>query len=271
VEPREATRLRLTVHYDGSAYHGWQLQPDLRTVQGELERALSRLAGGPRTVIGAGRTDTGVHATGQVASVDMPAHWDGEKLRRALNAVLPHDLWVSDAERVRKDFHPRYDALLRTYQYYVGTSPRARSPFHRGRCWALCEPVDVASLRVSAAAIVGERSFRAFAKAGQPERGERCRVERAIWDTWELGPRFTVTANRYLHQMVRYLVGTMVDIARGRRPAAELGALLAGESGFETSPPAPPQGLFLAKVEYADHVRIPDESTLSGTANGASA
>jgi tRNA pseudouridine38-40 synthase len=186
-----------------------------------------------------------------------------------LNAVLPHDLWVSDAERVPSLFHPRYDALLRTYQYFLGTSPQARSPFHRGRCWALCEPVDGASLQASAATIVGERSFRAFAKSGQPERGDRCRIERAAWDSWELGPRFTVTADRYLHQMVRYLVGTMVDIGRGRRPPSELAALLAGESGLETSPPAPPQGLFLTKVEYADHVLIPDESTLSGTANGA--
>jgi len=261
VETPDSIRLLLTVHYDGSQFHGWQFQPDQRTVQGELESALSRLADRPRTVVGSGRTDSGVHATGQVASVDMPPRWLPAELHRALNAVLPHDIWVQDVRPVRRDFHPRYDALARTYVYRVGTVPESRSPFHRPWCWALGEPLDQEGLSACAATIVGEHSFHSFAKAGQPERGDRCRVSSAAWGEWELGVRFTVTADRYLHHMVRYLVGTMVDIVRGVRPRADLAALLDCEPGLETSPPAPPEGLFLAGVEYPDHVHDVESTT----------
>jgi tRNA pseudouridine38-40 synthase len=202
-----------------------------------------------------------VHATGQVASVDMPTRWQPAELHRALNAVLPPDVWVQDVHPARPDFHPRYDASARTYVYRIGTRPEARSPFHRPWCWALGEPVDRASLSTCAAALPGTHSFRAFAKAGQPERGHRCTVARATWDRWALGDRFTITADRYLHHMVRYLVGTMVEIARGRRPARDLPALLAADTDLETSPPAPPEGLFLARVEYSDHVRDVDPKT----------
>ncbi len=261
METPDSIRLRLTVHYDGSHFHGWQFQPDQRTVQGELESALSRLADGRRAVVGSGRTDTGVHATGQVASVDMPPRWVPTELHRALNAVLPHDVWVQDVRPVRRDFHPRYDALARTYVYRVGTVAESRSPFHRPWCWALAEPLDLGALSSPAGLLVGEHSFRSFAKAGQPERGDRCRVSSAAWEGWELGVRFTITADRYLHHMVRYLVGTMVDIARAGRPPGDLARLLDSEPGLETSPPAPPEGLFLARVEYPDHVHDVESTT----------
>jgi len=258
VDTGTSIRLQLTLQYDGSGFHGWQFQPDQRTVQGELEAALGRLADQPRTVVGSGRTDAGVHATGQVASVDMPASWGPARLLRALNAILPADLWVQEIHRVVSGFHPRYDALTRTYVYRVGTDPEARSPFHRPRCWALGGELDADLLARAAACIPGEHSFLAFAKAGQPERGDRCRVTRAEWDRWELGVFFTITADRFLHHMVRYLVGTMVDAARGRRPPEDVEGLLGSRPGLETSPPAPPEGLFLTRVEYPDHVRVPD-------------
>ncbi|MCG6954885.1 MAG: tRNA pseudouridine(38-40) synthase TruA [Gemmatimonadetes bacterium] len=250
-------RFLLTVHYDGSGFHGWQFQPELRTVQGELEGVLGRLAGRPRTVVGSGRTDTGVHAVGQVASVDMPTRWTARELHRALNATLPPDVWVQEVAAARPDFHPRYDALSRTYVYRVGTTPVARSPFHRRWCWPLGESLDVPALNRLSVEVVGEHSFGAFAKAGQPERGTRCTVATAHWDAWDMGTRFTITADRYLHHMVRYLVGTMVDIARGRRATQDLSALLVETVGVETSPPAPPEGLFLSQVEYPDTVRLP--------------
>jgi len=258
VDTGTSIRLQLTLHYDGSGFHGWQFQPDQRTVQGELEAALARLADQPRTVVGSGRTDAGVHATGQVASVDMPPSWNAARLLRALNAILPPDIWVQEVHRVVSDFHPRYDALTRTYVYRVGTDPASRSPFHRPRCWALAQKLDADVLARAAAYLPGEHSFLAFAKAGQPERGDRCSVTRAEWDRWELGARFTVSADRYLHHMVRYLVGTMVDAARGRRPPEDVEALLRSQPGLETSPPAPPEGLFLTLVEYPQHVRVPE-------------
>lgn len=271
METGTSIRLQLTVQYDGSEFHGWQLQPDQRTVQGELESALSRLADRRRTVLGSGRTDTGVHALGQVASVDMPTQWNAAELHRALNAVLPPDIWVERVRRVRDDFHPRYAALARTYQYRVGTDPASRSPFHARWCWAAGDDVDRKALDEAAALLPGDHSFFAFAKAGQPERGDRCYVARAEWDEWELGPRFTIIANRYLHHMVRYLVGTMVEIARHRRPLDDLSALLRSEPGLETSPPAPPGGLFLAHVEYPDHVYEVDDITPSEARSAAQA
>lgn len=261
MEATSHVRLLLTVHYDGGGFHGWQLQPDRRTVQGALEEVLSRLANGPCSVLGSGRTDTGVHATGQVASVDLPASWTPEKLLRALEALLPEDVWVESVRRARPDFHPRYDALARTYVYRIGTSPSAASPFHRRWCWPLREPLDRDLLSSAAAPLVGRHSFEAFSKAGQPERGDQCTVSAVDWSEWQLGPRFTITADRYLHHMVRYLVGTMVDAARGRRPIADVSALLEPEPTLVTSPPAPPEGLFLAHVEYPESVLLHDDRT----------
>lgn len=250
-------RIKLTLHYDGAGFYGWQVQPGVRTVQAELESALARLTGRPTGVLGAGRTDRGVHATGQVAAATVPGKWTAERLRRALNAILPEDVWVAAAEPVPESFHPRYDAVARGYTYRVGTAEDARSPFRRRWCWALGRPLDPAALEAAASLLPGEHSFRAFAKAGQPERGDRCTVHLARWAPWRAhGVAFHVTANRFLHHMVRYLVGTMVDIARSVRPLEHMAALLGGEPSLETSPPAPAEGLFLTRVYYsADAMR----------------
>ncbi|MEJ2678236.1 MAG: tRNA pseudouridine(38-40) synthase TruA [Gemmatimonadota bacterium] len=245
-------RIKLTLHYDGSGFFGWQVQPGIRTVQSDLEAALSRLANRPISVVAAGRTDRGVHATGQVASALVPGKWTPDSLRRSLNAILPGDVWVADAEAVSPEFHARYDAVAREYLYRIGTAPASSSPFHRRWCWPLRDRVERSLLDAAAASIRGEHSFRAFAKSGQPERGERSVVQRADWREWDgLGLELRIRANRFLHHMVRYLVGTMVDIARGRRPVADMDALLAGKEGLETSPPAPPVGLFLARLDYS--------------------
>ena len=257
--PGEETRLALTLHYDGGAFFGWQSQREERTVQGELEAAVQQLTGSPRTVTGSGRTDRGVHAIGQVAAVSVPARWKPAAFRKGMNALLPADVWIQEARSVAPGFHPRYDAVGRTYSYRLGLVDGARSPFVRPWCWALRHPVDTALLQETAAHVVGAHSFIAFAKAGQPERGTHCTVRSAHWEQWEeLGLVFTITADRYLHHMVRYLVGTMVEIARGRRPAHELSALLerGPGPGRETSPPAPARGLFLAAVEYPEEAWV---------------
>ncbi|MBI4521143.1 MAG: tRNA pseudouridine(38-40) synthase TruA, partial [Gemmatimonadetes bacterium] len=258
-------RIKLTLQYDGGDFHGWQVQPGARTVQGELEEALERLTGMRLPVLGSGRTDRGVHAAGQVAAVTVPGRWSAATLRRALNAVLPGDVWVAEAAEVDEAFHPRYGAVARTYEYRVGVSEEAMSPFHRRWCWPLLRPMNSTLLAASALEVKGGHSFQAFAKAGQPERGHRCLVQVSEWRPWgKLGVRFIITADRFLHHMVRYLVGTMVDVALERRPLAELRALLADESvGLETSPPAPPHGLFLMNVSYPDP-SVPNEMPVDG-------
>lgn len=256
MDDRETIRFGFQVQYDGAAFHGWQIQPQHRTVQGVLQEMLTRLGDRPCSVIGSGRTDTGVHALGQVACVEMPLSWSPESLHRSLNAVLPDDIWVEWVKVARPVFHPRYDATSRTYEYRVGTTPDSASPFLRRWCWPLAESLDAASLASAASVLPGRHSFLAFSKTGQPERGEHCTVYAARWTEWEHGSRFTITADRYLHHMVRYLVGTMVDVARGRRPLDELTRLLAKDPDLTTSPPAPPQGLFLSHVEYPEGVLL---------------
>ncbi len=252
MSPDSERRFRLTVHYDGTYFFGWQIQARGRTVQGEMEAALERLTGARRPVMAAGRTDSGVHATGQVLAVTLPTRWEAEELHRALNAALPGDVWVESARATDPDFHPRYSAQARSYRYQLGLSALAFSPFHRPWCWPLFRELDVDLLHRGAALILGEHSFKRFAKVGQEARGDRCKVTEAQWVPWgELGLAFEITANRFLHHMVRYLMGTMVDVARGRRPIDDLQVLLSTpEAGLTTSPPAPPEGLFLTKVHY---------------------
>ncbi len=250
---QELRRYCLIVQYDGSPFHGWQLQDSGPTVQGELESVLERITGARRPVVGSGRTDSGVHALGQVAAVDVPETWSATELRASLNALLPPEIWVDEARRVPPDFHPRYHPSARTYEYRLGLGHVAGSPFYCRWCWdASALTMDISRLEAAAELLSGRHSFGRFAKAGQPERGERCHVTRAGWTSWnQIGYRFEITANRYLHRMVRYLVGTMVDIARGRRRIEEMEELLSSPgTSLRTSRPAPPQGLFLARVEY---------------------
>jgi tRNA pseudouridine38-40 synthase len=252
-------RVKLVLHYDGRDFHGWQSQSDQRTVQGELSALLGRLCGGiSRRLTAAGRTDRGVHATGQVASALIPQRWRPRQLRRALNALAPPDLWVASAEQIDVEFHPRYDAISRTYIYRIGVGPDSHSPFRAPWCWPLHRELDVELLQEATRSIAGTHDFSAFAKSGQPERGVRCRVYDAGWreaNSYRGILEFEISADRYLQRMVRYLVGTLAEIGQGRRRPEEIAEMLRGGTGFRAASPAPPQGLFLARVEYStgDH------------------
>lgn len=244
--------VQLVLQYDGEHFAGWQRQPDERTVQGVLETALSRLCQSHVPVLGAGRTDAGVHARGQAAGVRIPEKWTHISLRRAMNAILPDDVWVKAAFEMRDDFHARYSALSRSYEYLVGTDDEADSPFRRKRELAWRMPVDLGALNDAAADILGDHSFRAFAVKGTaPEQDDhRCLVRDAEWKERPGGFLFTIRANRFLHHMVRFLVGTMLEVASGRRDGATIKALLASTDNHETSPPAPAHALYLVNVTY---------------------
>lgn len=261
----ETKRIAFTVQYDGQAFFGWQLQKNEASVQGELERVLSRLFDRPARVLGSGRTDRGVHAIGQVAAVDVPGRWRAVELKRAMNALLPDSVWVAGAAEVAPRFHPRFDAIARSYVYRVGTVAEAASPFHSRWCWAVDRELDRAAMEEPTRQLFGDRSFRAFAKAGQEERGDRCIVTAAEWTEWpRLGLEFRITANRFLHHMVRYLVGTLVEVGLGRRSADDIARLLRQKPGLETSPPAPPQGLFLSRVVYPPDAYTPAVNAAAG-------
>src|SRR5215218_11267003 len=211
--PMSARTIQLVLHYDGARFAGWQRQPDARTVQGELETVLARLVGEAVPVLGAGRTDAGVHARGQAAGVRVADRWSPTALRKAMNALLPGDVWVAAAYEMRPEFHARFSATARRYAYHVGTDDGARSPFRRGWEHAVSRPLDRAALDAGASAIRGEHEFRAFAVKGTAPADDhhRCIVTDARWEARETGLVFHVEANRFLHHMVRFLVGTMLD------------------------------------------------------------
>ena len=247
-----ARTVQLVLHYDGSAFAGWQRQPDERTVQGELEQVLTRLTGSHVAALGAGRTDAGVHARGQAVGVRVPERWSAANLRRALNALLPRDIWVAAAHEMRPDFHARYSAIARRYSYYVGTDEGSRSPFRRHTEWPYARALDRALLERATATIIGDHCFVAFAVRGTaPDRDDhRCIVQSAQWRERDGGLVFEIEANRFLHHMVRFIVGTLVEIASRRRDAAVIEELIVATANDEVSPPAPAHGLFLDRVTY---------------------
>ena len=242
------------VHYDGGRFVGWQRQPTGRTVQAEFEAVLERLSGRRTTATGAGRTDTGVHAIGQGVSFSVSERWtpDVAGLHRALNALLPADVWVEQVYPMQSGFHARRSATARRYRYVIGTDPGSRSPFRRPYEWALAQALDPTPLTTAATALCGEHEFRGLAAAGVARGDYHCRVTEAQWTPRPdaRGLTFTIEANRFLHHMVRFLVGTMVDIALGRRALSDLAELLRAADNQRASPPAPPQGLYLEAVRY---------------------
>ncbi len=244
--------LQLVLQYDGAQFAGWQRQRDARTVQGVLEAALARLTRCHVPVLGAGRTDAGVHARGQAAGVRVPERWTAVSLRRALNAVLPDDVWVADAFAMTPEFHARYSALARRYTYVIGTDAEAWSPFRRGREYPYAPPLDRERLDRAASALVGEHGFRGFAVKGTAPATDdhRCRIDLAEWHTRPGGLAFIVEANRFLHHMVRFLVGTMLDVGSGRRDPDDVARLLDAPDNRGVSPPAPPHALYLDAVRY---------------------
>lgn len=240
------------LHYLGHPFFGWQRQPSHRTVQGELERVLERLAGRRVVTHAAGRTDTGVHALGQVVSFRIPARWQPPELLRALNALLPRDIWVARLGAAPDGFNARRHAISRRYRYVIGCDAASASPFRRPFEWALGAPLDGAALVAAARLITGVHDFRAFAAQGQHKPHYRCNVLLARWDERpnQEGFIFTIESDRFLHRMVRFLVGSMVDVGRGRRPLEDISALLASQSDAATSPPAPPEGLYFVSARY---------------------
>src|ERR1044072_3534425 len=253
--------VQLVLHYDGAAFSGWQRQPGERTVQGVLEDTAAQLCGARIPVIGAGRTDAGVHARGQAAGLRVPEKWTSQALRRSMNAILPDDVWVAAAFEMREEFHPRYSAISRSYSYFVGTDDLASSPFRRRHELIWRKPVDFGRLSAAATRIEGRHCFKAFAVKGTaPERDtHHCTVSVARWRERWGGLVFEITADRFLHHMVRFLVGTMLEIGEGRREVDVMTELLESDDNSEVSMPAPPHALFLERVEYPTDLYLRSE------------
>ena len=251
--------LKLTLSYDGTRLVGWQRQAEGDSVQGLLEDALARFEGRPLTVHGAGRTDAGVHALGQVASVDVSFTHDVSTLARALNAQLPEDVRILSVEEARSGFHARFDARAKTYRYCIRNGAIA-GPFERFFVWHVPQPLDVESMRQAASGLLGRHDFSSFRSIGTdvPDAVRTLHASKIVetpgavpWlgDAGHL-LTYEVSGDGFLRHMVRAIVGTLVEVGRGWRHPAEMDALLQAKDRARAGATAPPHGLFLVRVDY---------------------
>jgi tRNA pseudouridine38-40 synthase len=242
-------RFKLTIEYDGTEYHGWQVQPNGRTIQGVLQDAVARMTGESATVVAAGRTDAGVHACGQVISFVLQRPVSTQALQGGLNALTPPDISVIAAEVVGDDFHPRRAARSRIYTYRIWNA-RWQSPFWRRYAWHVPRELDCGEMRVAAAYVLGERDFTSFQAAGCEARQPVRRVLRSDLDRSEHLIVYSIEATGFLRHMVRNIIGTLVEIGLGERAAAALPELLAARDRTLAGPTAPACGLCLQRVNY---------------------
>ncbi|MBR1926815.1 MAG: tRNA pseudouridine(38-40) synthase TruA [Bacteroidales bacterium] len=256
-------RYKITLSYDGSAFHGWQTQRDAKTIQECLEDALSTLLRERIAVTGAGRTDSTVNAIGYIAHFDSTAEdLDAGLVGYKLNAILPHGIKVHDIVPAAPDFHSRFDARQREYKYFIH---RKKDPFILHYSYLYTFPIDVDKMNRAASKLLGKHDFSCFEKVGGDNKTSICTVTRAVWETYTPGhvrmmgyPAgdddylvFTIRADRFLRNMVRAVVGSLLEVGRGRRDDGWVDSLVEGGSRSDAGESVPGHALFLCKVEYS--------------------
>lgn len=246
---------KLLIQYDGTDFHGWQVQENARTIQGELERVISALEDAPVKVAGSGRTDAGVHAEGQVANVKLDRPWTPEKLRNAINGNLWRDIRIINAERADDDFHARFSARGKTYIYRIVNAP-VMSPFWRRFALHETRPLDVARMNDAARFLLGQHDWTAFSSAlSESENKVRNVTECSVDSVWDRRAKtniieFQIRANGFLRYMVRSLMGTLLEVGRGEKDSDTIQtALVTGDRNL-AGQTAPANGLSLVKVDY---------------------
>lgn len=241
-------RYFIELQYDGAAYFGWQRQPDTPTVQGTIEEKLSMLRRVPTEIVGAGRTDTGVNASFYTAHFDSDTEVDCAQLLYKLNKVLPSDIAILNIYEVETSKHARFDAREREYTYFI---TQRKMPFRRFSAWHYAVELDLRSMNEAAQRLLFHDDFTSFAKLNSDNKTNICHISHAAWSIEEDGTlRFTIRADRFLRNMVRAIVGTLVDVGRGRYSVAEFEDIILSRDLSRSSAGAPACGLFLSNVKY---------------------
>jgi len=242
-------RYFITLSYDGTRYHGWQIQPNGISVQGELQRGLSLLLRQTIAVTGAGRTDTGVHARMMVAHFDIDEELDGVQLTYKLNKLLPNDIAIRKVEAVDGELHARFSAVARTYRYFIHTE---KSPFLRHYSCELHYPLDFQKMNEAGRIMLEYTDFGAFCKSHADVKTTLCNVTHAQWHQMETPCAwyFEITANRFLRNMVRAVVGTMIEVGRGRLSLDEFRRVIEGKRRSDAGESMPGHALFLERIDY---------------------
>jgi tRNA pseudouridine38-40 synthase len=241
--------IKLTIEYEGTAYLGWQRQPQGMTIQQALEESLERITGQAPQVIGASRTDTGVHARGQVANFKTDSAMPVERIQSALNALLPMDIAILAAEEVPEGFNARFSARSKLYHYTIWNQ-RVRPVLDRRFCWHVRWPVALEPLRAASQFLIGEHDFAAFQSANAQSETTVRAVERADWELNLPRLTFAIEANGFLYNMVRALVGTLLEVGRGKITPAEFHRVLESGERTQAGRTAPASGLCLMRVRY---------------------
>jgi len=241
--------IKLTIEYEGTAYLGWQRQPQGMTIQEALAESLRQITGETTQVTGASRTDAGVHARGQVANFRTDSAIPAERFQSALNALLPLDIAIVAAEEVPEDFNARFSARSKLYHYTIWNQ-RVRPVLDRDSCWHVRWPVEMASLREASACLIGEHDFAAFQSANAQSETTVRIIERADWEMNAPRLTFAVEANGFLYNMVRALVGTLLDVGRGKMTPAEFRRVLESGQRSQAGRTAPARGLCLMRIRY---------------------
>jgi len=239
---------KLIIAYDGTELKGWQFQPNVRTVQGDIENELLKLFQGQRiTLIGSGRTDSGVHAYGQVANIILNTDWNKNNIKNALNSNLKNDIYIKDIVEIHNKFHARFFAIERTYKYYITNE---FDPVQRNFIWYFKHEINYNIILECASLILKNKNFESFCKANSETENKKCEIIESFWKKDGLFYTYTIKANRFLHHMVRFLVGTMIEVARGKIPLHEFEKMLLNQETEFKIYCAPAMGLFLQNVEY---------------------
>ena len=266
-------RYEILLSYDGSPFCGWQVQNQVPTVQESLQKALSTLLGGEIAVTGAGRTDTGVHATYYVAHFDTAGKipYSASDFGYKLNAILPRGIVIHDVSEIRPDFHARFDAREREYRYFLH---RRKDPFVEAWSYRYTFPLDVDRMNEAALALLGTHDFHCFEKTGGDNKTSVCTVREARWQAYTPGHvqtagypahegdylYFTIRADRFLRNMVRAIVGTLLEIGRGRQDVSWTETLLQGGTRSDAGTSVPARGLFLCGIRYPETDGFPQDS-----------